>query len=607
VYRTLVLRGHRTRLALCGMCCVALAVVLCGCEVWVDDDYTETDCGGHNWQQDAFTLIQDGLDAMLADELGTVHVYDGVYPENLTVDTPSTVAGEGAVTIAPASGDTIVFAGTVPVWGGAMNVTIGGTGTGVVVQAVPTSLIELDGTVFGETLAQYIRVEVGGVSVDAEDATFLGAGGAAVGGAEIEAKVRHKFDDPSLGRVFYADERTATTLTMSNVAAVRGEAIWLCAQLGGGAPAGQVLSFWVDGAQVGTGTTDGAGIARCPYTIDATATNGDHVIAAIFGGNTGFAANEGEGVLTVTVPPTSLTLTLSPASVASGGTVTAAVMGDNGVDYSKRVDYGIPAGAGGSWAENVYTSATAGSWTVHAIFGGLTCSAALTVTHGDISGLSISPAAATITTAGSQAYAVQAVDIAGNVWVPDAASYTWDEDGAGGFTGNAYTPDAADAGHNVSIRAIAGSVQSNAASLHVYGVSGAGLILAWDKDDQSFYLCQNPANPASAGALGLVPATNGWHDVNGVRVLVSGAKGNRTVAVANTAGISNSLQVRWYMRSGAVYNAYAYSTIAGTTKSAVYGTGRTYVDGSYKSGFWGLLHSLDAADPTDIRYGAEQQ
>ena len=164
-------------------------------------------------------------------------------------------------------------------------------------------------------------------------------------------------------------------------------------------------------------------------------------------------------------------------------------------------------------------------------------SAALTVTHGDISGLSISPAAATITTAGSQAYAVQAADIAGNVWVPDAASYTWDEDGAGGFTGNAYTPDAADAGHNVSIRAIAGSVQSNAASLHVYGVSGAGLILAWDKDDQSFYLCQNPANPASAGALGLVPATNGWHDVNGVRVLVSGAKGNRTVAVANTAGL----------------------------------------------------------------------
>lgn len=98
---SLALRNRRARLALCGMFCIALVVVLSGCEVWVDDDYTEDNCGGHYWQQDAFSLIQDGLDAMVEDELGTVHVYDGNYPENLTIDTPSTVAGEGAVTIAP--------------------------------------------------------------------------------------------------------------------------------------------------------------------------------------------------------------------------------------------------------------------------------------------------------------------------------------------------------------------------------------------------------------------------------------------------------------------------------------------------------------------------
>lgn len=488
-----------------------------------------------------------------------------------------------------------------------MNVTIGGIGTGVVVQAVPTSLIELDGSVFGETLAQYIRVEVGDVNVDASDATFLGAGGVAAGGADIEAKVLHKFDDPRLGRVFYTDERTPTTLTVGNLGGTRGETVVLSAQLGGGAPAGQVLSFWVDGVQVGTGVTDAAGIARCRYPIGATATNGDHVIAAIFGGSAAFAANEGEGVLTVTVPPTSLTLTLTPDTVASGGTTTATVMGDNGVDYSKRVDYGVAAGARGSWAGNVYTSAAAGTWTVHASYGHLTCSAPLIVTHGDIAGLTISPAGATINTAGSQAYTVQATDSAGNTWVPDAGSYTWDEDGAGGFTGDTYTPDAADAGHIVSVRAVAGSVQSNVASLNVYGVSGAGPILAWDKDDQRFYLCQNPANPASAGAAGLVPSANGSHIVNGVSVIVSGAPGNKTVAVSSSAGIANALQVRWYMRSGAVYNAYSYSTIAGTTKTAVYRSGATCVDGVYKSGFWGLLHSLDAADPTAITYGAEQQ
>jgi hypothetical protein len=36
-------------------------------------------------------------------------------------------------------------------------------------------------------------------------------------------------------------------------------------------------------------------------------------------------------------------------------------------------------------------------------------------------------------------------------------------------------------------------------------------------------------------------------------------------------------------------------------------TGRTLVDGPYKTGFWGLTHALDAVDPTSITYGSAEQ
>jgi PKD repeat protein len=49
----------------------------CPDTVYVDDDYTSSSCGGHNWHWDAFATIQEGVDAVC--EGGTVYVADGNY------------------------------------------------------------------------------------------------------------------------------------------------------------------------------------------------------------------------------------------------------------------------------------------------------------------------------------------------------------------------------------------------------------------------------------------------------------------------------------------------------------------------------------------------
>jgi len=71
---------------------------------------------------------------------------------------------------------------------------------------------------------------------------------------------------------------------------------------------------------------------------------------------------------------------------------------------------------------------------------------------------------------------------------------------------------------------------------------------------------------------------------------------------------SNSLQVRWYLRSGSVDRCYSYSTINGTTHTAVFTQGRTSIDGARAQiGFFGLAHNLNADPPTGITYSVVQQ
>ena len=62
-------------------------------EVWVDDDYSAGNSGGHTWGVDAFSVIQDGIIAVA--DAGTVHIANGIYTETLSISTKSiTLAGE---------------------------------------------------------------------------------------------------------------------------------------------------------------------------------------------------------------------------------------------------------------------------------------------------------------------------------------------------------------------------------------------------------------------------------------------------------------------------------------------------------------------------------
>ena len=121
-----------------------------------------------------------------------------------------------------------------------------------------------------------------------------------------------------------------------------------------------------------------------------------------------------------------------------------------------------------------------------------------------------------------------------------------------------------------------------------------------------FRSCTDAANPQTGTALAL-----GNNTVGGITVSVTKAGSSSTdlIATVTNAGVpTNSLQVRWYLRNGAVDKCYSYSTINGTTHTAVYSLGRTSVDGGRSQvGFFGLAHNLNADPPTGITYSAVLQ
>ncbi len=62
-------------------------------EVWVDDDYSAGNSGGHTWSVDAFSTIQDGIIAVA--DAGTVNIANGIYTETLSISTKNiTLTGE---------------------------------------------------------------------------------------------------------------------------------------------------------------------------------------------------------------------------------------------------------------------------------------------------------------------------------------------------------------------------------------------------------------------------------------------------------------------------------------------------------------------------------
>ncbi|MDM7998689.1 MAG: hypothetical protein QUS33_01480, partial [Dehalococcoidia bacterium] len=110
-------------------------------------------------------------------------------------------------------------------------------------------------------------------------------------------------------------------------------------------------------------------------------------------------------------------------------------------DVTNITGFSIDPGAGGSWAANVYTSQTAGTWTVTGTYGPLTDTATLSVVASSASYIIISPDSATITAGNSQSYTAQSFDQFSNL-IADVTNYTVfsiTPAAGGGWNGSTYT------------------------------------------------------------------------------------------------------------------------------------------------------------------------
>ncbi len=457
--------------------------------------------------------------------------------------------------------------------------------------AGPTNVTVSGCTFTNNVLGDIRQCSKSGVEIDAAGNTFTGT----TTDQDIEDKVWHDVDDATVGHVDWGQgAATECALVVSDLAGNAGQTLQLTAKLtaDGTGLSGQPVSFQVNGADAGTGTTDIAGVAVAPHTIAA----GDTTITATFAGVSNYVATtSNEGTITAgAAKATGITLALDTDDVVSGDAVTCTVTGDNGEDYTATAKYYVDRAAGGTWAGNVYTSAKAGAWTVTAVVDTLTTTANLAVDHGDAVDVTITPEEATINAGGSQEYVVTATDAAGNTWSPAGVL---GEDGAGALNGNTYESVEGDAGTTVTITATVNG-ETATSTLNINAAAGPGLILAWDVDDMAFYLCSNATDPADGG----VAVTDGMTltvEGNDIPVTVSGGGTDVTVTIG-----TSSLRVQWYVRRGSLTKVYQYSTIDGNELTATYDARRTLVDGTWQTGFWGLTHTIGAET---ITYGSALQ
>ena len=139
-----------------------------------------------------------------------------------------------------------------------------------------------------------------------------------------------------------------------------------------------------------------------------------------------------------------ITVSLDPITVAAPNTVTGTATAfdtfGNSWDISAQATWSIPAGnAGGSWSGNIYTSNTAGTYTVQALYAGKTATATLNVTGHlpTIIAITVSPKTASIAAGTPQTFGATASD-GYNTW--DVTSQViWSIDSAAGGSWNQNT------------------------------------------------------------------------------------------------------------------------------------------------------------------------
>ncbi|MCW4002933.1 MAG: PKD domain-containing protein [Candidatus Bathyarchaeota archaeon] len=168
-------------------------------------------------------------------------------------------------------------------------------------------------------------------------------------------------------------------------------------------------------------------------------TSGSQSLTATAGSYTGSTNVAVEHAAAASFDVTPATAVIGAGS-AQAYTGTATDLFGNSWVVSASTAWGITTGAGGSWANNVYTSEVVGTWTVTGTYLTFTDTATLEVTFGAVDHITVSPASQSLTAGESQAYTARAYDALGNNWdVTATASWSITTGAEGSWTGNTYT------------------------------------------------------------------------------------------------------------------------------------------------------------------------
>lgn len=153
------------------------------------------------------------------------------------------------------------------------------------------------------------------------------------------------------------------------------------------------------------------------------------------------------GTATLTVnngSPVEIVVNANAESITAGlqvtFTTTAIDSCGNTWDVSGQTSWGISSSAGGSWSGNVYTTNTAGTWTIIGTYGGLSNTYLLIVTHSSPVSISLSPETSTLAAGSSEAFAAAATDNYGNSWeVSGSTVWSIPLSAGGSWSANVYT------------------------------------------------------------------------------------------------------------------------------------------------------------------------
>lgn len=346
-------------------------------------------------------------------------------------------------------------------------------------------------------------------------------------------------------------------------------------------------------------TTLTNGVGTFSVTLETAGTQSitatDTVTSSITGSQTSITVNPAAA--------TSLTISPNPSTVSAGNTVTCTALAvdqyNNQWNVTASTSWAINASAAGSWSGNVYTSHTAGSWTITGTFSGIQGTAQLTVSPGTLStftvtGQGLASGIGTQNAGTGFWITINATDSCGNLVTSDIGTNTLTLDIVGGGTG---TITIVSGGSGTTTNAFTGgswtgevTASSAAPSLEYIYTTGGGV----SGQSQSFLVKSTPtgqpylvfiggtSQTLSAGTRSAVitverysgsgiPQTSGALTVNLGALENSQSEGNFYLTATGTGTTTSVTIQNSYNNATFYYN----DTVAGTVTIEAQATGYT--------------------------------